>query len=56
MLLGDLGRRHAEVVRQLVDAGADVNLADGNGVSPLTHARDRGYEEIVEILEGAGAR
>ena len=56
IILGDGGPRHAEVVRLLVDAGADVNLADGNGVTPLAHARERGHEEMVAILEAAGAR
>ena len=56
IILGDGGSRHTDVVRLLVDAGADVNLADGNGESPLTHARDREYAEMVEILRAAGAR
>ena len=56
IILGDGGPRHTEVVRLLVKAGADVNLADGNGVTPLTHARERGFEEIAAILESAGAR
>jgi len=55
IILGDGGARHTEVVRRLVEAGADVNLADGEGVTPLEHARERGHEEIVEILENAGA-
>jgi ankyrin repeat protein len=55
IILGDGGPRHTQVVRLLVDAGADVNLADGNGVTPLTHARQRGFDEIVAILESAGA-
>ena len=42
-MLGDGGPRHTEVVRLLVEAGADVNLADGEGVTPLAHARQRGY-------------
>ena len=46
----------AEGARALVDAGADVNIADGRGVRPLSLARERGYGEIVEILEAAGAR
>ena len=56
IILGDGGPRHTRVVRLLVDAGAEVNLADGEGVTPLEHARRRGHTEIVEILENAGAR
>jgi hypothetical protein len=55
ILLGDGGPRHTEVVRLLVDAGADVNLADGSGVTPLAHARQRGFGEMAAILESAGA-
>lgn len=56
IILGDGGRRHTEVVRLLVGAGANVNLADGEGVTPLEHARQRGYDEIARILQAAGAR
>lgn len=56
IILGDGGPRHTEVVRLLVAAGADVNLADSQGVTPLAHARQQGYTVIVEILEQAGAR
>lgn len=56
IILGDGGARHTQVVRLLVQAGADVNLADGNGVTPLAHARQRGYKEIIAILESAGTR
>lgn len=56
IILGEGGPRHIEIVRLLVEARADVNLADGQGVTPLTHARQRGYSEIVEILKNAGAR
>jgi ankyrin repeat protein len=56
IILGDGGPRHTEVVRLLVEAGVDVNLADGDGVTPLAHARQRGFEEMVTILETAGAR
>jgi len=50
------GARHLECVRALVAAGADVNLADGDGTSPLALARSRGYQAIAKILEAAGAR
>jgi ankyrin repeat protein len=56
IILGDGGPRHTEAVRLLVEAGADVNLADGNGVRPLAHAQRRGHGAIVTILQGAGAR
>ena len=56
IILGNGGQRHTEVVRLLVAAGANVNLADRDGVSPLAHARQRGYAEISRILEAAGAR
>jgi ankyrin repeat protein len=55
IILGDGGPRHTEVVRLLVEAGANVNLADGNGVTPLTHARQRGFGAIIAILNSAGA-
>ena len=56
IILGDGGERHTEVVRLLVDAGADVNLADSAGVTPLAHAKQRGFAAMIEILESAGAR
>jgi ankyrin repeat protein len=55
IILGDGDAAHVEVVRQLVEAGADVNLADGQGVTPLAHAEQRGYDEMVAILREAGA-
>ena len=54
VVFGDGGARHTEVVRMLIAAGADPNLADGNGVSPLTHANQRGFAAIASILIEAG--
>jgi ankyrin repeat protein len=50
VILGDGGKRHMETVRALVDAGADLQIGDRQGVTPLQHARSRGYAAIVEIL------
>jgi len=56
IILSDGGPTHQDILRQLIAAGANVNLADGDGVSPLAHARQRGYSEMVRMLETAGAR
>ena len=56
IILGDGGAAHTEIVRLLVAAGANVNLADGAGVSPLAHARRRGFSAMAALLEKAGAR
>jgi ankyrin repeat protein len=55
IILGDGGTRHTEVVRLLIDAGADVNLPDKDGVTPLAHARNRKFSDIIKILENSGA-
>jgi uncharacterized protein len=55
IILGDGGRSHVETVRLLVDAGAHVNLADREGVTPLVHAQRAGFDEIAAILLAAGA-
>jgi ankyrin repeat protein len=51
IILGDGGKRHTEVVRLLVDAGADLNLPDKDGTTPLAHAQSRNFTEIIKILE-----
>jgi ankyrin repeat protein len=56
IVLGDGGRNHTETLRALVEAGADVNLPDGSGATPLRLARSRGYREMATILEKASAK
>jgi len=56
IVLGDGGKRHIATLKALVDAGADINLADNSGNTPLTLAKRRGYSEMATILEKAGAR
>ncbi len=56
IILSDGGPVHQDILAQLIAAGANVNIADAEGVSPLTHARQRGYAEMVELLEKAGAK
>jgi ankyrin repeat protein len=56
IVLGDGGPRHTATLAALVDAGADVNLGDRTGSTPLALARARGYAAMVRRLEQAGAR
>lgn len=56
IILNDGNERQQETIELLIRHGADVNLADGDGVSPLRHARAKGFKEIEEILIRAGAK
>jgi ankyrin repeat protein len=40
----------------LIDHGAGVNIPDNNNVTPLQHAREKGFKEIEQILLTAGAK
>lgn len=54
VILGDGGRRHQRVVEILLANGADPRIADKDGVTALQHARAKGQDEVVRILESAG--
>ena len=56
IVLGNGGKNHTDTLKALVDAGADVNIADRQGTTPLQHARRRGYVGMARILEEAGGR
>lgn len=54
IILNDGGPGQQETIRLLIAHGADVSIADADGVTPMEHARQRGFTEIVAILAGAG--
>jgi ankyrin repeat protein len=56
VVLGNGDAKHTATVRALVEAGCDVNIADRQGITPLQHARRRGYVEMARILENVGGR
>ena len=56
IVLGNGGKDHTETMEALVKAGANLNIADRQNVTPLGHAKQRGYAEMVKILEAAGAK
>lgn len=54
VILGDGGPIYQEIVGQLVDAGAQ-QIPDGEGVTPLEHAKRRGFDAIAARI-AAGPR
>lgn len=56
VILGDGGPVHTGIVALLLEAGASPGIADRDGVTPLAHARRRGYAEMARLIEARGAR
>ncbi|MER6951591.1 ankyrin repeat domain-containing protein [Nonomuraea sp. NPDC000554] len=56
VILGNGGTPYQEIVGLLVAAGADVNLADRDGVTPLAHALAKDQTKVADLLRAAGAR
>jgi uncharacterized protein len=50
VILGDGGKRHQEVARILLNAGADPSITDHQGMTALEHARARGQTRLARIL------
>lgn len=55
VVLSDGGPVQVAIVKSLIEGGVDVNIPDAKGITALTHARNRGFQEIVVSLEKAGA-
>lgn len=51
VILGDGGEDYVSAVRLLLAAGADRNIADKKGKTPLDHARDKGYQTLITVLQ-----
>lgn len=53
IILRDGGPTQQEIVRLLLQGGADPTMVDELGVSPLAHAEKLGYSEIAATLRSA---
>lgn len=51
IILGDGSQKYVDIVQILLDANSDKNIADDEGVTPLQHARKKGFNKIVILLE-----
>lgn len=56
IVLGNGGPRHQATLQALLQAGASHTLSDRQGNTPLQLARQRGFSEMVRMLEAAGAK
>lgn len=50
IVLGNGTKKYQEVVQILKDGGANLRIPDHDGITPLQHAKSRGFNEIVKIL------
>lgn len=51
VILGNGSPEHQQTVRILLDAGADRNISDRDDLTPLDHARRRGFDKIARLLD-----
>ncbi len=56
IVLGDGGPRHLATLAALIEGGANVNIADRQGATPLALAQAKGYGEMAHMIEAAGGR
>jgi uncharacterized protein len=56
IILNNGNETQQQVVQLLIDHGADVNIPDEENVTPLQHAKAKGFKEIEKILIKAGAK
>ncbi|WP_438824076.1 ankyrin repeat domain-containing protein [Bacillus sp. JJ1503] len=55
IILNDGGPKQQTIIQLLIEHGADPQMVDKYGVTPLELAREKGYSEIEKILLEAGA-
>ncbi|BBU98035.1 ankyrin repeat domain-containing protein [Providencia rettgeri] len=55
IVLNDGGKKQQQIVKLLLDHGANPHMTDKYGKKPLELAREKGYNEIAELLIAAGA-
>ncbi|MDQ1004620.1 ankyrin repeat protein [Neobacillus niacini] len=49
-LMGAVFMENKEMVQLLLEAGADPNFENEEGMSAITYAEDSGYTELVELM------
>jgi len=55
IVLNDGGEKQQEIVKLLLDHGANPHMTDKYGKTPLELAREKGYDAFAQLLVNAGA-
>lgn len=55
IVLSDGGKKQQEIVSLLLENGANPQMTDKYGKTPLELAEEKGYREIAQLLRDAGA-
>ncbi|WP_141501375.1 ankyrin repeat domain-containing protein [Paenibacillus luteus] len=55
IVLSDGDEKQQQVIQLLIEHGADVNIPDKEGITPLEHAKARQFAAIERLLLDAGA-
>ena len=55
IVLNDGGAKQQEIVKLLLDHGANPHMTDKYGKTPLELAREKGFDAIADLLLAAGA-
>ncbi|UIR57677.1 ankyrin repeat domain-containing protein [Sphingobacterium sp. SRCM116780] len=50
IVLGNGTKKYQGIVQILKDGGANLQIPDHDGITPIQHAKNRGFNEIVKIL------
>lgn len=50
VVLGDGSKKYQQIVSLLKAAGAGMDIPDFDGITPLQHAKSRGFKDIVKII------
>lgn len=51
VILGDGSKVYQDILKALKKAGANMQLADSKGITPLEHAQRLGFKDIEKILQ-----
>lgn len=56
VVLADGGPRHQQIAQLLLKNGANPNIPDFDGVTPLQHARRMGFDAMAQLIAKGGGR